>query len=269
MVALSDNLTNPVLPSASVETSSVGVSSKQPERDGIPRVFIYSLSDPINSEVRYVGKTTNMKKRLRDHLRDRRNNYKTSWISSLLNDGKLPIIESLEEVEGADESVWQEAERFWITSLRFLGCRLVNLVDGGIGGINPSAETRLKHSLAMKGKKKSPEHIAKLIAFRNTPEYKARQSDLSRGRKHSKEMRQKMSAARIGIPRSKEHIESAAAGLRTAECRLKMSLANTGKKRTPEMLKRIRSLRSSKEFRAKMSKIMSLWWEERLTYKSK
>ena len=57
-------------------------------------VFIYTLSDPITNDVRYIGKTNDVKFRFNDHIKKSKNNktHKDKWISSLLNKGLKPLI---------------------------------------------------------------------------------------------------------------------------------------------------------------------------------
>ena len=51
--------------------------------------FIYTLSNPITKEVRYIGKTVNIKDRYRQHIGKRLldNSHKNNWISSLIKEG--------------------------------------------------------------------------------------------------------------------------------------------------------------------------------------
>lgn len=55
-------------------------------------------------------------------------------------------------------------EKRIIRNLRSRGFQLLNMTDGGDGvsGSTQSEETKLKKSLALTGKKKSPEHIQKM-----------------------------------------------------------------------------------------------------------
>lgn len=61
--------------------------------------FIYALCDPDTDMVRHVGKTTNPKKRLRRHLQDNDNTYKSRWINKLKSQGKSPRFQILEETD--------------------------------------------------------------------------------------------------------------------------------------------------------------------------
>ena len=56
-------------------------------------VFIYSLSDPRTGEIRYVGKTVNLKRRLYGHLYDDEKTHKSAWIKSLKRLGLKPQLD--------------------------------------------------------------------------------------------------------------------------------------------------------------------------------
>jgi hypothetical protein len=59
-------------------------------------IYIYSLKHPITNEVRYIGKTKNIKRRYYEHINTKGNSYKSNWIKSLLNEGIKPIIDIIE-----------------------------------------------------------------------------------------------------------------------------------------------------------------------------
>lgn len=122
---------------------------------------IYTLSDPITNEVRYIGQTVmSLKMRLGNHIRESRTNkntYKLNWIRSLEKKGVKPIIELL------DEGIWGETEIYWISQFKQWGFRLVNSTEGGDGVIRKKTEKEKKKiSNAHKGKKLSAEHKEKL-----------------------------------------------------------------------------------------------------------
>lgn len=112
-----------------------------------------------------------------------------------------------------------------------------NLAAGGRGSTGRVAtpEQRAHHSRMMKGRKVSPETIAKLVAA-NT------------GRKRTPEQRERMGAARRGKPFSEEH-------------RRALSVAHAGKKQSAEVIaKRMQSRLGkplSAEHRAKISATLS------------
>lgn len=154
-------------------------------------VFIYTLADPRTGIVRYVGKAVNVKKRFQAHLECRKTTKCSSWVKSLQYIGLKPIIEVLEEVDSPNEE-WQESERFWIETLRFIGCPLTNLDSGGNGRKRLSAETRLKISASHRGIK--PNESTRLLMSRNRT-----------GRKLSLAHRQKISKAGMGRQNTLRH----------------------------------------------------------------
>jgi hypothetical protein len=92
-------------------------------------IKIYTLSDPITNEVRYIGQTKNsLEDRLRGHLKGKGKTYRVHWINSLKKKGLVPNIELIEEV---DKSVGSQTEIYWILMFRFWGFNLTNLTDGG------------------------------------------------------------------------------------------------------------------------------------------
>lgn len=129
---------------------------------------IYGLTLLAGAEIRYVGKATNPKRRLTDHLRDARDGlhtHKAAWIRANYELIELLVLETV-----PDDVDWQDREKHWIKKLREEGHRLTNGTDGGDGGYthdvwkyNVGAKrtgaTKLKMSLAQKGKPKTEAHI--------------------------------------------------------------------------------------------------------------
>ncbi len=207
-------------------------------------VFIYALSDPETGEVRYVGKTMNMQARHKGHRNEKSETHKCHWIAALKRKGLNPIIEELERIENSSEREWHQAERFWISYLRFLGCRLCNILKGGHGPTMASRETALKISLAKKGKpgKSLGPHSEqwkaniragharrRALGLKNKPmpqDAITRGAAKRRGRKRAKpfsmETLDKMRQAKLGKSFAKR-------GPRSPETRLKLSVANLGK----------------------------------------
>ena len=111
------------------------------------KVYIYCLKD-TEENIRYVGKTTNIKRRLYSHIaeakRSKTNRYVHNWIKSLLKNKQKPIIEI---IEVCNENNWEEREKYWIKYYRNIIPNLCNNCDGGTGGItkeNLSKEQLLK-----------------------------------------------------------------------------------------------------------------------------
>lgn len=98
-------------------------------------VYIYSLEDK-EGNIRYIGKTTDMKRRLYSHIADSKRNtthrYSSNWIKSLLNKNEKPI---MKVVETCNEDNWKEREIYWIKYYKELNYKLCNLCDGGTGGL--------------------------------------------------------------------------------------------------------------------------------------
>lgn len=124
-------------------------------------IKIYTLSHPVTSEIRYVGKTKySLEIRLRKHLVTKEVNYRGNWIRSLIKLNLKPKIELLDEVE---EYNWQYIEKYWIAQLKTWGFRLINLTEGGETGI-VSKQCRENCIKTNTGRKQSLEEIKKRIA---------------------------------------------------------------------------------------------------------
>ena len=108
--------------------------------------YIYILKCP-EGNIRYVGKTNNIKKRLSSHINEAKKGngkrYVLNWIYSLLILNKKPIIEVIEECLSEN---WQEREKYWVDYYRKILPNLCNNADGGLGGsgIKNYCETELQ-----------------------------------------------------------------------------------------------------------------------------
>ena len=96
-------------------------------------VYIYCLKHPETQEIRYVGKTTNIKRRLSQHIQDAKsyvsNRRIINWICNLLKSNLKPVIEI---IEICNENNWQEREIYWISYYKEI-TNLCNHHDGGLG----------------------------------------------------------------------------------------------------------------------------------------
>jgi len=96
-------------------------------------IIIYTLTDPITKEVRYVGKTTDISKRFNKHINESRKSttsHKKAWIKSLLKKNLKPEIEIIDVVNSSDWGFW---EKYCIEQIRAWGFRLTNETSGGDG----------------------------------------------------------------------------------------------------------------------------------------
>ena len=122
----------------------------------IYRMIIYTLSDPISKEVRYVGLTIRpLKQRFSQHYSRKCNNHKCNWIKSLRNKGLKPVMQELDVANSIKEL--NDLEIYWIEQFKQWGFNLVNLTQGGEGsfGYKHTKESlnKMKEKLALRPKK--------------------------------------------------------------------------------------------------------------------
>lgn len=215
--------------------------------------YIYALSDPRTKEIRYVGKTFDLKQRLWQHQHDVKrglNTRKTGWIKSLLKSGYWPTMEELESFPENEVEQWEEAERFWIETLRFYGFRLTNMDTGGGSGRRSSLETRLKIGEHSSRRIHTPETRAKISASckaRMTPEEKERLRVKCSNHRHTEETKRIISQSKLGKPKSPEH----AAKLLAGSIRWKIEQGWTMKKPDGKFAKEIVAWRKSMNYQQK------------------
>lgn len=118
--------------------------------------YIYTLVDPTNNEIRYIGQTINPKIRLRDHIQSSLNinnskyhTHKSNWIRKIHQKGFDPIMEIIDKCTSLNDS--NKLEREYITEYYNAGHRLTNSYISDVTEF--SNETKKKMSMAKKGKK--------------------------------------------------------------------------------------------------------------------
>lgn len=120
------------------------------------KTYIYTLENPETGEIKYVGKTTNIKRRYYQHTNKKvckklSNKHLGNWLFSILNKDLKPILNILEECENN----WADSEIYWIEQFKVWGFNLVNFTKGGEGfGHKHSEKSKKKMSLVQKGLKK-------------------------------------------------------------------------------------------------------------------
>lgn len=164
-------------------------------------IFIYGLECPVERTIRYVGKSTNPRCRLKAHIsgakRGAYNHHTARWIKRLLRDGLRPTLVILREVKAGER--WQDVERELIASAESQGWRLTNSTAGGEGldYIDPEDEARYRANLkrAMDVYNATPEGKARqrrMVAAALEPEALARRNASIRAAKARPEFRAKM-----------------------------------------------------------------------------
>lgn len=186
--------------------------------------FIYSLIDPRNGDVRYIGKSDKPKERLSCHLSERLyderiNKHKVNWLKSLIKENLKPELFILDQVNIDDWKFW---EQHYISLYRSFGFNLVNLTVGGDGSSfsKHSIESRLKMSIGLK----TSEQFQKTVhskEYSDKMSFILRNSEIHKKAMSRKEVGEKIALKQTGRIKSKEEIE-------------KIRQGNLNRKRTQE-----------------------------------
>lgn len=89
------------------------------------KTFIYIFICPIDGVPKYVGKSNNPEKRLKDHCLDFRcmDLDKATWIRTLKKQKLRPILVVIDEVDSYE---WKERELWWCNYFKSYGYKLFN-----------------------------------------------------------------------------------------------------------------------------------------------
>ena len=181
-------------------------------------IYIYGICHPKTSELRYVGKTNNLSRRITGHkhsaVTKHSHCYVSVWLNSLYAKNLIPEYFILEQCTEQD---WEEAERFWIAYFKSIGANLANHTEGGEAHV-------------LYGNK------------------------LSIGRKHTEAAKARISTlAKERGPLVREHrVKVIAAGKKTLSNWLAKSSAEERKSRTIKMLATRRNHFTAEEWSAKI-----------------
>lgn len=255
---------------------------------------IYSLADPRDGEIRYIGRTVRtLQARLDAHMKavfkQCDHTHRRNWIEVLRKAGLRPHIELITTVDGDGIA----EEQVWIDAFGKAGAKLVNSTPWGDGvtfgyrrppevcakigaasrGRVCSQETRAKISAANKGKKRSAEFCAWMREFKKNPSQQEieRLRAMSKGRRHTPESKRKLSEALKGRIISAEARQKLSAAHKwkiiTQEQRDAISAKLKGRTITPEHRRNI-SLgqiggKRSEETRQRMSEAHKRSWAKR------
>jgi len=228
-------------------------------------ITIYGLSSDENvNHIRYVGKTNNLKSRLKKHLQKNSlsvKTYKNNWLKSELKKGRKIIITSLETIPKSKK--WEPFEIKWIKLLKKQGHKLTNSTCGGEGirlikkVVKKRADTVranfrkrvskefVTHNICKEndiwiGKRKcnccskeilhSSKQLYNLIALLKKSIKRSCLSCRSKNRKLSKKAKMKISKFRKNLPQSTRDKLSKAGKNRMSSIETKIKISNSLKK---------------------------------------
>lgn len=128
--------------------------------------YIYALcSSDDYSNIRYIGQTNNPYKRLKSHFKKGdlvANTRHNNWIKKNISNGNTICMKIIES--NIPENNINDAEIFYIKYYRKLGYDLTNSTDFNANTIHQCpAETRLKISKTLTGRKLSEDHRLKIV----------------------------------------------------------------------------------------------------------
>jgi predicted GIY-YIG superfamily endonuclease len=174
------------------------VCNQEPFEVELNNFYIYVLLDPTTHEVRYIGKSKNINKRLATHISALyKHTHKENWIRSLKLQHQTPIILAIWSADNEQTIIKNEME--FIELAKLLKINLTNGTNGGVGssGRIVSPETREKMRQAQLGKKLSEETKKKISE-------KLKGNKYSLGVKHTQETKEKIIKSTTGLKRSEE-----------------------------------------------------------------
>lgn len=76
------------------------------------KTFIYSLIDPFDNNIKYVGRTSSIERRTRQHYSQNHNERLHSWLLSLSEKDVKPVVSIIEECDNKQIAI--EREAYWI-----------------------------------------------------------------------------------------------------------------------------------------------------------
>lgn len=143
-------------------------------------VCIYTLTDPVTLEIRYVGQSIHPDKRFKSHLseaRYRQTGSKNKWILDLLANNQKPILDVIEETTYGQRFV---CENFWTDHYLAAGCTLYGIRRncGGVVGYKPS-ETTIKKLKAAQNARPAEDRKRRALIAGNSKKTTARKVEFN------------------------------------------------------------------------------------------
>lgn len=147
-------------------------------------LYIYTLSDPISNEIKYIGKTKNLKNRLQGHMcpYNLKQSWqsKNKWLKYLKNNGLKPIMEILDE---GDENNIDNLEIYWISQFKTWGFKLKNETNGGSFPTQKGDKLKERHIQSLK---KSPKKKKIVVQYSLDNTFIAEYESISEARRQTK-----------------------------------------------------------------------------------
>src|ERR1035437_1278431 len=174
------------------------------------KVIIYSLTDPRDNKIKYVGKTNNMKRRFREHIKEDGKYKKVRWIQKLIKLNLKPIMLELDEILETEQDFWEE---HWISLVKSWGFNLLNHTKGGT---NPPIVRKFGKDNSFK-----ITHVAAMVLEMNLARKDKTYEELY-GEERAKQLKEDISKRTSGENNpmyDKQHAD---------ETKIKISLANSG-----------------------------------------
>lgn len=113
--------------------------------------YIYTLSDPTSKEIKYIGKTKNLKDRLSRHMNpsNLKNTWtaKSKWLKYLKNNNLKPMMEVLDT---GDENDIDDLEIYWISQFKTWNFKLKNETEGGQIPTPKGSKLKKRHIKSLK-----------------------------------------------------------------------------------------------------------------------
>ena len=146
-------------------------------------IYIYALREMGTEAIRWVGQTSNLKRRLRAHRNAKHgvnNPEKVAWVESVNRNIEIIVIDEVSDA-AADAR-----EAHWIRQYRAAGCALLNIKPGGktCRGYTQTEAANAKRRRAMTGKHHSEATRLKLSqGHKSNPDIVNRMREIGRQRK--------------------------------------------------------------------------------------
>lgn len=194
---------------------------------------VYTITNMINGK-RYIGSAARIDARFRQHLKALRRGVHHSVKLRRAWEKYGSAAFAFDVLEYVEPAQLLSAEQRWIDYFQAATHSGYNVCKtaGSHLGMECSAETRNKLAVAGRGRRHTPEALAKMRGRVCSVETRARMGVARRGQRRSVEARARMSAARKGhqhSPETKAKIAAAMRGRRLSpETRSRMSIAQRG-----------------------------------------